>query len=75
MVLWADIEVSHPDWKTTVKVPKWTQVWDKIKIPWKWFGKWWYFAKKWNLIVIPRVSIPKKLTKSQEKLRQWLRSD
>lgn len=68
LVLWWQHEVAHPEWKITVKIPKWTQVGDKIKLSWKWF--WWsgVFSKKWDLYIETRVSVPKKLSKQQEKL-------
>lgn len=67
-VLWASIEVDHPEWKISVKIPKWLQVWDVVTISGKWFGDKWFFGKVWNMIVIPNIKIPKKLSKEQEKL-------
>jgi len=68
LVLWWEVEVPHPEWKMKVKVPKWTQIWQKIRVTWKWFGEKWLFKKKWDMIVNLQVSIPKRLTKDQEKL-------
>ncbi len=73
LVLWWEVEVPHPEWKLLVKIPKWTQIWDKIKISWKWFWEKWMFKSKWDMIVETTVSIPKKLTKEEESLRKKLR--
>jgi molecular chaperone DnaJ len=73
MVLWWEIMVTHPEGKLKIKVPKWTQIGDMIKINNKWFGSGGVFNKKWDLYVIPQVEIPKKLSKSQEKLWQELK--
>lgn len=74
MVLWEEYTVPHPEWNIKVKIPKWIQIWDKVKVAKKWFGKWWIFWTKWDLYVIPKVSIPKKLSKAQEKLWKDLKS-
>ena len=68
MVLGWEITVDHPQGKLKVKVPKGTQVGDMIKIHGKWFGEWGVFNKKWDFYIIPRVEIPKKLSKDQERL-------
>lgn len=68
LVLWWEYEIPHPTWKICVKIPKWTQLDEKIKVSWKWFGSWWIFNKKWDLFIIPKLKISKKLTKDQEKL-------
>lgn len=67
-VLWTELQVDHPEWKIKVKVPKWLQMWEVIKISWKWFGKSWILSKKWDFIVAPKISIPKKMSKEEEKL-------
>lgn len=74
-VLWGEIEVPHPEWPLTVKIPKGTQVGDVIKVPNKGFGKSGVFAKKGNVLIIPKVLIPKKLSKTQEKLRTQLKQE
>ena len=73
LVLWWEVEVPHPEWKLLVKIPKWTQVWDKIKISWRWFWDKWLFKNKWDMVVETEVSIPKKLSKEEESLRKKLR--
>lgn len=73
LVLWWEVEVPHPEWKLKIKVPKWTQVWDKIKISGRWFGEKWLFKNKWDMIVETDVSIPKKLSKEEEFLWKKLR--
>ncbi len=73
LVLWWEVEVPHPEWKVMVKIPKWTQIWDKIKISGRWFWEKWMFKSRWDLVVETEVSIPKKLTKEEESLWQKLR--
>ena len=73
MVLGGEITVDHPEGKLKVKVPKWTQIGDMIKIHSKWFWESWVFSRKWDLYVIPKIEIPKKLSKEQEKLWSELR--
>lgn len=73
IVLWGEVTVDHPEGKLKVKIPKWTQIGDMIKISGKWFGEWWVFNRKWDLYVIPKIDIPKKLSKEQEKLWNELR--
>lgn len=74
LVLGTEIEVPHPSGsKVTVKIPKWTQIGDVIKVSGKWFGTSGVFGKRGNLIVSPKISIPKKLSKQEEKLRQELK--
>ncbi len=73
LVLGWEVEVSHPEWKLKVKIPKWTQIWDKIRVSWRWFGEKWLFKNKWDLIVETDVSIPKKLSKDEEWLWKKLR--
>ena len=73
MVLGWEVQVNHPEWKMKVKIPKWTQIWDMIKISWKWFWAWWIFSKKWDMYLIPHMVIPKKLSKDQERLWEELR--
>ncbi len=73
LVLGWEVEVSHPEWKLKVKIPKWTQIGDKIRIWWRWFGEKWLFKNKWDMIVETEVSIPKKLSKDEESLWKKLR--
>lgn len=74
LVLWWEVSVNHPTGKIKVKIPKWTQIWDMIKISWKWFWASWIFNKKWDMYIIPKLEIPKKLSKDQEKLRTQLKN-
>ena len=73
LVLWWEVDVSHPEWKLTVKIPKWTQVGDRIRISGKWFWEKWVFKNKWDLIVETNIAIPKKLSKEEENLWKQLR--
>jgi DnaJ-class molecular chaperone len=73
MVLGWEVQVPHPEWKMKVKIPKWTQIWDMIKVSWKGYWTWWIFGKKWDMYLIPHVVIPKKLSKEQERLWDELR--
>lgn len=68
LVLGNEISVLHPEGVLSIKIPKWTQITDKIKISKKWFGDKWLFSKRGDMYIIPRVHIPKKLSKEQEKL-------
>ena len=68
VVLWWEVEVPHPEGKMKVKVPKGTQIGQKIHVSGKWFGEKWLFNKRWDMIVELQITIPKKLTKEQEKL-------
>jgi molecular chaperone DnaJ len=73
-VLGWEIEVEHPNWKIKVKIPKWLQIWDKIIVSWKWFKKsWWIFPKYWDLVIIPKIQLPKKLSREEEKLWRKLK--
>ena len=67
-VLWWEKTIEHPDGKISVKIPKWLQIWEQIRVPWKWFGKGGFLSAKGDLIVVPKISIPKKLSKDEEKL-------
>jgi len=67
-VLWWEIQVPHPEWDMKVKIPKWLQVGEYIRVSWKWFGEKWLLKSRWDMIVIPTISIPQKLSKADEKL-------
>lgn len=73
LVLGGQYDVPHPEGKITVKIPKWTQIGDKVKVTWRWFWGGWVFSKKGDMYIETRVSIPKKLSKEQEKLWNELR--
>jgi len=72
LVLGREVKVSHPSGTMTVKIPKWTQVTDKIRVTKKWFGDKGLFAKMWDMYIIPKLSIPKKLSKEEDQLRNNL---
>lgn len=68
LILWGILLVEHPDGKVEVKVPKGTQAQDILRVKGKWFGKGWFFDKKWDLLVHLVVKIPEGLHANQEKL-------
>lgn len=70
LVLGTEISLDHPEGKLKIKIPKWLQIWEVVKIANKWFGESWFFSKKWSLIITPKVHLPKKLSKEQERLRK-----
>lgn len=72
LVLGWELTIPHPDGEKTVKIPKGTQVSDKIKINKLGFASKWVFNARWDLYVVPRLSIPKKLSKAESKLRSEL---
>ncbi len=79
LVLGTEVQVSHPEWKVPVKIPKGTQVTDIVKIAGKWFTKmakgWVFWTKHGDLLVKLRVNVPKKLSKEHEKLWKGLRGE
>jgi molecular chaperone DnaJ len=68
VVLGGEIEIPHPEGKMTVKVPKGTQIGDKIKVSGKGFGTKGLFQSKGDVFIETKISIPKKLSKEEEKL-------
>ncbi len=68
LVLWWEYEISHPSGKLKIKIPKWTQLDEKIKISGKGFGEGGMFSKRWDLFVIPKLKVPRRLSKEQEDL-------
>jgi DnaJ-class molecular chaperone len=46
---------------------------EKIKISWKWFWNGWIFSKRWDLYVVPKVKLPKKLSKQEEEMWKELK--
>ena len=74
-VLWGEIEVPHPDGNVKVKVPKWLQVWEYIRVSNKWFGEKSLLKWKGDMIVQPSIKIPKRLSKKQEKLWKELQKE
>lgn len=71
-VLWWSRSVSHPDWPLDIKIPKWLQVWELIRVPNKWFWQRWLLKSTWDFVLVPHIKIPKRLTKGQEAIRQQL---
>lgn len=68
-VLGGEFVITHPDGEVTVKIPKGLQVGEHIRVSGKGFGeKSTRGGRKGDLIVIPKIKIPKKLSKEQEKL-------
>lgn len=73
-VLWWTMEVELPDKKIKVKIPKWLQVGDNIIAPWYGFKKWdGLLSWKWDLIIKPKIKIPKMLSKEEKELYEKLR--
>jgi len=68
LVLWWEYEIAHPSGKLKIKIPKWTQLDEKIKISGKGFGEGGMFSKRWDLFVIPKLKVPRRLSKEQEDL-------
>ena len=67
-VLGWTVSVQHPDWAIEIKIPKWLQVWENVRMKGKGFGKSWLLSSKGDLVVVPTISIPQKLSKNEEKL-------
>lgn len=68
-VLGGEQKVAHPDGEVKITIPKGLQVGESIRVGGKWFGeKSTRWGRKGDLIVIPKIKIPKKLSKDQEKL-------
>jgi molecular chaperone DnaJ len=67
-VLWGEIVVPHPDGDLKVKIPKGLQVWEYVRVNNKWFGEKWLLSSKGDMIVMPKISVPQRLKKSEEKL-------
>ncbi len=74
-VLGWEVEVPHPDGTVKVKVPKWLQVWEYIRVSNKWFWEKWLLKSAGDMIVSPDIKIPKRLSKKQEKLWKELQSE
>lgn len=79
LVLGTEVQVAHPEAKVPVKIPKWTQVTDIVKIAGKGFTKMWkwgvFGGKHGDLLVKLRVNVPKKLSKEHEKLWKQLKGE
>jgi len=72
-VLWWEQTIDHPEWAVTVKIPKGLQVWERIRISNKWYGDKGLLKSRGDMIVVPNMKIPKRLSKDQEKLWKELR--
>jgi len=72
LVLGHEISIPHPTGEKKIKIPKGTQISDKVKVGGLWFGTKWIFNNHGDLYVIPKLHIPKKLSKEEEKLRSEL---
>ncbi len=72
LVLGKEITIPHPTGDKTIKIPKGTQISDKIKISKLGFTNKWVFSSHGDLYVIPKLHIPKKLSKQEEQLRSEL---
>ena len=67
-VLGWKITVPHPDGDIQVKIPKWLQVGEYVRVNNKWFGEKWILKNKWDMIVMPKIEIPHRVSKEEEKL-------
>jgi len=67
-VLWGEVVVPHPDGDYKVKIGKGLQIGENIRVPGKWFGDKGLLSKKWDLVIIPHITVPKRLSKDEEKL-------
>ncbi|HKL43745.1 MAG TPA: DnaJ C-terminal domain-containing protein [Candidatus Absconditabacterales bacterium] len=74
LVLGGEYEIKHPSGKIKIKIPKGTQIDDKIRIGGKGFGSSGMFSKKGDLFVVPDLRIPRRLSKEQEKLWKKLKN-
>jgi len=72
LVLGWEVTAPHPEWSMKIKVPKGTQLTDLIKVGNKWFGEGGVFKSKGSMYIVPKVHIPKKLSKEQSQLREEL---
>lgn len=72
LVLGGTQKVPHPEGEITIKIPKGTQPNSLIKVGGKGFGEKGIFAQRGDMFIKPHISIPKKLSKKQEKLRKEL---
>ncbi len=72
LVLGNEITIPHPTGEKKIKIPKGTQISDKVKIWGLWFVTKWIFNGHADLYIIPKLHIPKKLSKEEEKLRSEL---
>lgn len=74
LVLGGEIQVEHPDGTKTIKIPKGTQIGEKIRIKKAGFGDKGIFSTAGDLYILPQLVIPKRLSKEQEKLWSKLKT-
>jgi len=74
LVLGGEVEIPHPEGKMMIKIPKGTQIGDKVRITGKGFGTKGLFQSKGDLYIETKVIIPKKLNKEEEKLWKELKN-
>jgi DnaJ-class molecular chaperone len=67
------MEVELPDKKIKVKIPKWLQVGETIVVPNQWFKKEGLLAGRGDLIVKPKIKIPKVLSKEEKQLYEKIK--
>ena len=73
-ILWWTVEVELPNKRVKVKIPKGLQVGENIIVSWYGFKKWnWLLAWKWDLIIKPKIKIPKTLSKEEKDLYEKIR--
>ncbi len=64
--------MPHPEGDMEVKIPKGLQVGEYIRVTGKGFGERGLLKSRGDMIVQPSITIPKKLSKDEEKLRKQL---
>jgi len=73
LVLGGEYSVPHPDGDVMVKVPKYTQASDILRVKGKGFGKWWVFSTAGDLMVRLIIKTPKKLSNNETKLWEQIK--
>ena len=72
-ILGGTMEVELPDKKIKVKIPKWLQVGETIVVPNQWFKKEGLLAGRGDLIIKPKIKIPKVLSKEEKQLYEKIK--
>jgi len=73
-ILWGEMEVDLPDKKIKVKIPKGLQVGDNIVVSGYGFKKTWgLLGGKGDLIIKPKIKIPKTLSKEEKELYEKIK--
>ncbi|HRX63561.1 MAG TPA: DnaJ C-terminal domain-containing protein [Candidatus Absconditabacterales bacterium] len=75
LVLGGEYEIKHPSGKIKIKIPKGTQIDEKIKVGGKGFGSGGLLSRRGDLYVVPDLKIPRRLSKEQEKLWKKLKEE